>query len=388
MRKLVVAVIALAGFGGLVGLGALTALLAGSGGGQQDWGACNANLGVWGERAGGQQDAATLGEESLRIAAAIITIGEERGLPPRAAQIAIQAGKTESNLRNLNHGDRDSLGIFQMRPSMGWGTVAQVTDVEYQIHKFYDVLLEVPGWQEMRPGTAAQRVERSAYPLRYHRWEAMAAHLVSTEGDLSGLSGCENMAAGGVLAGKAMEYAHTKLGSPYVWGATGPNTFDCSGLTQQAWSAAGVTIPRVSQEQYDRGGAHVPLAEARTGDLVFWGYGRDPDSVHHVALYLGDNKVLHAPQPGESVEITELWDSGELLPHVVRPVPEDPPVTESTEPAEPTEPTEPAGTTAPEVPVGRPTATVPTAPSNVAGPGDDTPDDSDADVLPVEGGAR
>lgn len=319
MRKLVVAIIVIAGFGALVGVGAMTALF--SGGGQQlSWEQCSSNLGPWGDAPEqGRGDAETLNEESVQIAKRIIEIGQQRNLSPRAWQIAIQAGKTESNLANLTHGDRDSLGIFQMRPSMGWGTVAQVTNVEYQINKFYDVLLEIPDWQTMRPGTAAQNVERSAFPTRYHEWEALAAHLVSVNGNVSGFSGCEELPTTSVLAGQAIKYAQDQIGEPYVWGAVGPDSFDCSGLVQQAWKAAGVVIPKYSQTQYDQAGVHVPLSQAQPGDLVFWGYGRDPQAVHHVALYLGDDEILHAPQPGESIERTKMWDSGELLPMVVRP---------------------------------------------------------------------
>lgn len=319
MRKLVVVVVMLAGFAGLVGVGAMTALFGGVGG-KQSWSRCSSTLGPSTDGAGaGAQDAASLSEDSVRIVQRIVEIGQQRNLPPRAWQVAIQAGKTESNLRNLEHGDRDSLGIFQMRPSMGWGTVEQVTDVDYQINKFFDVLMEIPDWEELRPGTAAQSVERSAYPTRYHEWEPMAAHLVSTEGDVEGVSDCGDLPSPSVMAGKAIDFAEAQVGKPYVWGAAGPHTFDCSGLTQQAWKDAGVDIPKYSRTQFAQGGAHVSLDEAQPGDLVFWGYGRDPGAIHHVALYLGDNEILHAPQPGESVERTEMWDGGELLPTVVRP---------------------------------------------------------------------
>jgi hypothetical protein len=325
MRKLVVAFVVLLGFGGLVGVGILTALL-GSGGQRGGWSECSSALGPWGDAAGrGQQDASALSQDSVLIAQRIIQIGKDRGLPPRAWQIAIQAGKTESNLSNLTHGDRDSLGIFQMRPSMGWGSVGQLTDVDYQINKFYDVLHGVGNWEQMRPGAAAQAVERSGFPLRYHQWEPMAAHLVSVEGQVTGFSGCEEMPSGNVLSGQAVNYADDQIGKPYVWGAAGPDSFDCSGLVQQAWKAAGVDIPKHSQTQYDLGGQHVALAEAQPGDLVFWGYGRDPSAVHHVAMYLGNNEILHAPQPGESVERTKMWDGGQLLPMVVRPAPDGPP---------------------------------------------------------------
>ena len=324
MRKLVVAFVVLAGFAGMIGLGALTMLISSSSG-NQGWSNCSANLGPWGDGAGrGDSDAGSLQPESVAVAKRIIDIGKQRGMPPRAWQIAIQAGKTESNLANLTHGDRDSLGIFQMRPSMGWGSITQVTDVDYQINKFYDVLQAVPGWEELRPGTAAQRVERSAFPLRYHRWEPMAAHLVSVEGNVPGVTACDDLPGSSVLGGQALSFAKAQLGKPYVWGAAGPASFDCSGLTQQAWKAAGIEIPKYSQTQYFQGGVHVPLAQAQPGDLVFWGYGRDPHGIHHVGLYLGDDQLLHAPQPGESVEVTKLWDGGQLLPMVVRPAADTP----------------------------------------------------------------
>jgi peptidoglycan DL-endopeptidase CwlO len=145
------------------------------------------------------------------------------------------------------------------------------------------------------------------------------------EGDVEGISSCQDLPSASVLAEQAIKYAQAQLGKPYVWGAAGPNSFDCSGLTQQAWKAAGVEIPKYSQSQYFQGGVHVPLAQAQPGDLVFWGYGRDPNGIHHVALYLGDNEVLHAPQPGESVEVEKLWDGGQLLPTVVRPAADTPP---------------------------------------------------------------
>ncbi|WP_019854951.1 C40 family peptidase [Actinopolyspora mortivallis] len=323
MRKVAVVLVLLTGFGGLIGVGAVTGLLAGIGGGERSrWAGCDTALGASEvSLSRGQRMARALGQEQREVVRRIIEIGKRRDLPPRAWQIAIQAGKTESNLRNLNYGHADSLGVFQMRPSMNWGTPRQVTDLDYAINKFYDVLTEVEGWKEMRPGSAAQAVERSAFPSRYHDAESMAAYLVNQEGEVRAVSDCSAVPDAGELAATVVGYARQQLGSPYVWGAEGPNTFDCSGLTQRAWAAAGVRIPRVSQNQYYDGGTMIPLRRARTGDLVFWGHGRNPDSVHHVALYLGDNRVLHAPQPGETVEITELWDGGELLPTAVRPAP-------------------------------------------------------------------
>lgn len=292
---------------------------------------CQATLGPWpGTGADGSADAAGLAEESRAIVRQIMEIGYARQLAPRAWQIAIQAGMTESGLRNLDHGDQDSLGIFQMRPSMGWGTPAELRDVPYQVNKFFDVLLEVPGWDVIRPGDAAQRVERSAFPERYHRWEAMAAHLVSTLGEVADPTGCTTGPVGD-LAATAIAAAKEWLGTPYAWGGGGVDGpgrgtggdggvvgFDCSSLMLYAYAKAGVTLPRVSYAQFNAG-QHVPFDQAQPGDLVFWADATgNPAAIHHVALYLGDNTVIHAPESGDVVKISKVWQN-ELVRTVTRP---------------------------------------------------------------------
>ncbi|UJW33163.1 C40 family peptidase [Saccharothrix sp. AJ9571] len=287
---------------------------------------CDAAIGPTqpGQQGKGATDAGNLKDEQLQIVTLIITIGKQRQLSPRAWQIAIQAGMTESGLRNLTYGDRDSLGIFQMRPSMGWGTVAQVTDPPYQVNKFYDVLLAVKGWETMRPGDAAQAVERSGFPDRYHKWEPMAVHLVENVGEVVDAAGCGE-GTGAVLppsqtAAKAIEFALGEQGKPYVWGATGPNSYDCSGLMLRAYEAAGVTLPRVSRDQY-KAGAMLPVEQAQPGDLLFWAYDpSNPKTIHHVAMYLGDGKMVEAQQSGVPVHTRKVsWDEGELVAQAVRP---------------------------------------------------------------------
>ena len=288
---------------------------------------CNAAIGPWEAGGGdkGRHDASRLNDEQRNIVARIISIGQERKLPPLAWQVAIQAGMTESGLRPLNYGDRDSLGIFQMRPSMGWGSPAEVTDPTYAINKFYDVLLKVPDWENKRPGDSAQAVERSAFPDRYHNWEAMAAFLLSELGQISDPAGC-GAGAGEFLvasnaAGVAIEFTKQQLGEPYLWGGNGPDAWDCSGILVKAFAAANVKIPRVANDQYEKGGAHLPVREAQPGDLIFWAYNTaDPRSVHHVAMYLGGDEYIHAPQTGDVVKISKInWDYHELMPMAVRP---------------------------------------------------------------------
>ncbi|GLY68219.1 C40 family peptidase [Amycolatopsis taiwanensis] len=268
--------------------------------------------------------AGVLTAEQRQIVSLIISIGKQRNLSPRAWQIAIQAGMTESGLRNLDYGDRDSLGIFQMRPSMNWGTVAQLQDPVYEINKFYDVLVSVQGWDQLRPGTSAQAVERSAFPDRYHKWEPMASYLVENVGQVSGTTGCaQNVGLAlppNQAAAAAIKFALGELGKPYVWGATGPDAYDCSGLMLRAYQAAGMSLDRVSEDQY-KDGAMLPVRDAQPGDLLFWGYDpANPATIHHVAMYLGDGKIVEAQQTGVPVHVrTVSFTEKELLPQAVRP---------------------------------------------------------------------
>ncbi|MBA3310499.1 MAG: hypothetical protein H0U28_10690 [Nocardioidaceae bacterium] len=100
-------------------------------------------------------------------ASIIASIAQRRGLPARAISIAIATAYQESELENIDHGDRDSLGLFQQRPSQGWGTPEQVTDPYYAANAFYDALVQVEGYEEMEITEAAQEVQRSAFPDAY-----------------------------------------------------------------------------------------------------------------------------------------------------------------------------------------------------------------------------
>ncbi|MCC3779397.1 C40 family peptidase [Streptomyces sp. UNOB3_S3] len=99
---------------------------------------------------------------------------------------------------------------------------------------------------------------------------------------------------------RALDYAFQQVGKPYVWGAEGPDAFDCSGLTSQAWAHAGDVIPRTSQEQW-KTLPKVPLNELRPGDLVLYFEGAT-----HVALYVGHGRVIQAPRPGDVVKVSPI----------------------------------------------------------------------------------
>jgi cell wall-associated NlpC family hydrolase len=97
--------------------------------------------------------------------------------------------------------------------------------------------------------------------------------------------------------------ALSRVGTPYVWGATGPNGFDCSGLMGWAFAAAGISLPRTAAQQA-LAGPQIPLTKVQPGDLLFWAYDpNDPTFIDHVAMYLGGDKMVVAPHTGELVQV-------------------------------------------------------------------------------------
>jgi hypothetical protein len=133
----------------------------------------------------------SLGTEQVANAATIAAVGLRRGVPRRAVVVALATAWQESELENLAGGDRDSIGLFQQRPSQGWGRPEQISDPRYAAGRFYTALLKVPGWQEMRVTDAAQAVQRSAYPEAYEKWAARSEVLArALVGEATGAVGC------------------------------------------------------------------------------------------------------------------------------------------------------------------------------------------------------
>jgi murein DD-endopeptidase MepM/ murein hydrolase activator NlpD len=125
-----------------------------------------------------------LSAEQVRNAAVIVRVGQDMKVPPRGWVIAVATAMQESNLHNLPNlgarNDHDSLGLFQQRPSTGWGTPEQIMDPQYASRKFYERLLTVRGWETMSLTRAAQRVQRSAYPNAYAKHEQLASTVVNS----------------------------------------------------------------------------------------------------------------------------------------------------------------------------------------------------------------
>ncbi|MBC6451696.1 C40 family peptidase [Actinokineospora xionganensis] len=252
------------------------------------------------------------GAEQLANAAVIVAVGQQLNVPVQGQVVAIATAMQESTLRNLDHGDRDSLGLFQQRPSQGWGTPGQIMNPTYAATQFYHHLLNLPGWETMSVNDAAQAVQRSGTPNAYAKHEPTARLIVGTVAgagcitttDITvGTGDCNAIVAPNPVAAAAINYACGQRGLPYVWGGDGAEEggFDCSGLTKAAYAAAGITLPRTAHTQF-HAGPRVPAGQPLLpGDLVF--YGNPNTKIHHVGLYLGGGLMVDAPDRGQVVKV-------------------------------------------------------------------------------------
>jgi NlpC/P60 family/Putative peptidoglycan binding domain len=163
------------------------------------------------------------------------------------------------------------------------------------------------------------RPHRLSIPLRWLLLAALTLPLVAGVA-VAGPGERPAQAASGSPAAAAVRYALAQLGKPYRWGAEGPHSFDCSGLVQTAYRTAGITLPRVSRQQYGAGKL-VPLTALRPGDLLFYARNvRDRRTIHHVGMYLGAGRMVEAPNPRAPVRIAAARRPG-LLARATRPAP-------------------------------------------------------------------
>lgn len=188
----------------------------------------------------------TFNPSQTAYAATIEAVAERRGLPARAATIGIATAIQESKLRNLNYGDRDSVGLFQQRPSQGWGTREQLLDPVYAANAFYDALVKIKGYENMRITEIAQKVQRSAYPEAYADHEQQGRLLASTlSGHSPGGLGCRlDDASQGDASGfrKALE---AELGAAAA--VSGRSVTVRAPSERQAWSAGAYAVAKADQ---------------------------------------------------------------------------------------------------------------------------------------------
>ncbi|MFD9517926.1 C40 family peptidase [Streptomyces sp. NPDC059979] len=297
-------------------------------------------------------------KKQIPNAKVIVATGIQKRVPARGQVIALATALQESTLINLDHGDRDSLGLFQQRPSQGWGTREQIMDPVYSSTKFYDGLVKIKDWEQMPLTVAAQKVQRSGFPNAYAKHDSLATALhqaiaptlgatpagplPGTPGRGGGLgpSGCAGGGQGDVDFGEippgtlpegyqipptapmevktAIRWALGQLGTPYQWGGSctnphGPNASercDCSSLTQRAYGVAGKEITRTTYTQI-HDGRGVPVGQVQPGDLLFSrGSAAAPE---HVSMAIGYGYVVHAPKPGQVVKVAKQMEMGNIL---------------------------------------------------------------------------
>lgn len=230
------------------------------------------------------------------------------GLPP---ELPVMAALTESGLRNLSYGDRDSVGFFQMRTGI-WDRGAYAgypAHAGLQIQWFIDQALAVRAAHAGDPafgrdpsswGAWVADIEQPAaiYRGRYQ------AQLHAAQALLAGVQPHAAPAPGPTLGAGAVRVAERYLGTPYDWGGSSPRAgFDCSGLVQFAFAQVGIHLPRVAADQFHAGIA-VTRGDLRLGDAVF--FANPAGDVHHVGIYIGDGRFINAPATGEDVRIDSL----------------------------------------------------------------------------------
>ena len=179
----------------------------------------------------------TLSPDQAQNAAIITAVASRLGLADHAVTIALATSLQESKLRNLTYGDLDSVGLFQQRPSQGWGTRAQLLDPSYAAAAFYAGLVKIPGWQSMAVTDAAQAVQHSAAPGAYAPWEGEArATAVALTGEAAaGLSCRFDRSAGTAPAPTALAQALTgEVGTNFLGAAVAPKT----GWMVASWAVA------------------------------------------------------------------------------------------------------------------------------------------------------
>ncbi|WP_163508614.1 peptidoglycan DD-metalloendopeptidase family protein [Fodinicola acaciae] len=291
----------------------------------------------------GHQNSLTPTKDQMDNVTTIVGVGKGMNVPPRGWVIAVATAIQESSLHNINYGDAagpDSRGLFQQRSS--WGPESVRMDPAGAAGLFYRKMLKIPGWQSLPLTTVAQKVQISAFPDYYAKWELAAVNLVlkaigappiSGPGGNAADTSCIGLASGQIAAGgsvngqKVADAALRWIGTPYVWvggDAKGPTLgdgsgpgqpgFDCSGLALYAWAQVGVTLEHRASLQY-AAGTKVPRGQEQPGDLVFFHTPGDPPGfMHHVGVYIGGGKMVEAPDRGLKVRISDrVFSSSEYV---------------------------------------------------------------------------
>jgi cell wall-associated NlpC family hydrolase len=218
---------------------------------------------------------AVIGYESRSAAAAASTVASAQALDTRDAAITSQVTTLQARASR-------AAGVVQLALRTQRTELANTSSTVLQLEK------------------ADEQAQTSQGASEF-------ANAVTSEG---GTVGQGAQQAGNTVAAAAIAWARTRLGDPYVWGGSGPDVFDCSGLVQWSYAHAGITLPRVAADQYFAG-PHPTWAQLEPGDLLFWAYDmNNPASIHHVTIYIGGGLMIAAPHTGTDVQIEPVYFDG------------------------------------------------------------------------------
>ncbi len=229
----------------------------------------------------------TLAPDQADNAALIAAIAVRRGLPARAGSIALAVALQESKLRNITSGDLDSLGLFQQRPSQGWGTEQQIMDPVYSTNAFYDVLIKVNGYEVLPITDAAQKVQRSAYPQAYAQREPLGKAFASA---LTGLSPASlsctldaPTAAGnpGAVVAK-LETGYGPVQTTTAGGSVSIAATGAAGWSYAQWAVANAGPLNITEVAFD--GQHWVRADNEGGHNKGWQTATAPADTVVIAL--------------------------------------------------------------------------------------------------------
>jgi len=291
--------------------------------------------------------------DQLDDAATIVAVGRRLGVPQQGWVIAVATSMQEATLHNINYGDTMSNG--QMSSSRGLFQQLQTygptrTDPAAAAKMFYTGgpqgqagLMQIPGWQQMSVAQAAESVQQSGLPDAYTKWQDPARQVVgkvegrtctgATGNGATGATGGSTgqvAVAGNPQAQTVINRALAEVGVPYAWGGgdtagptlgiCGPNGaqndchitgFDCSGLVEYAYAGIGVAVPHQTLEIWNAFPHITDRSKLLPGDLLLVSSDGTAAGIHHVAMFLGGDRVVEAPYSGVLVRtVDNFWESG------------------------------------------------------------------------------
>ncbi len=228
----------------------------------------------------------------------MLTSSDPQSFLDRAATLDVVSRRREQSLRSLAVAQR-ALRIERSRAASALGAATRLAadldrtraSIERAVAQQQQLLARLESADARRERLAREAAARRAALLAAARERARQASRTRTAPVYAG-------AASQKRAAFAVREAYRQLGKPYRWGAAGPDTFDCSGLTMWAWAKAGVALPHSSRMQFGEG-RHVSRDELAPGDLVFFG-----SPIHHVGIYVGNGSMVSAPQTGDVVKVS------------------------------------------------------------------------------------